>query len=260
MLRKPGGRSYEMNAKVKGIGLFMGVLLLLFQGGGLGPGRAAEAAEDCLPEGRTSVTFLSRPGLGHPFVKLGTDGNSPYLDPNSHQTMVFVRSLFTSLSMGPGAVAWDGEQRTATFVHGNNSLAVTIPPGTTRMSTALLNGRTYPLSSFVCNGQLYAPARAITDALGLELKWYRNNTAVVDPAWRLLKGAETKAPPRASGQSTSPASQPPRAHPDLAGTIRLSPTASCQDWPESILDLFTSPSVTTRQAALAAACRLVRMQ
>jgi hypothetical protein len=132
---------------------------------------------------QNQVRLLARPGEGRSFVSLAELGDTPFLDPKTGETIAALRPLLTALS-GPQGVRWDEQIRVASFYHGGHEITIALPQGNQASLETKLDGKSYPLRAYLCDGRLYAPVRQMTDALGLEVRWYHTDqTVVIDPVW-----------------------------------------------------------------------------
>jgi hypothetical protein len=202
---------------------------------------AVDAAEVCGEPGvRQPVTLLVRPGETYPFIGLDPEGHSPYIDSGTSRTMAPLRPLFTALSPHTESVRWDQGTRTATFSVGASQMSIQYPSGSTRGYTANINGRNVVLNSHLCNGRVYAPVRTVVEAMDVGIAYYPEGIVVIDPARKLPIVEAT------------PGAAPVGLH--------VTQAESCGPWPSYILDFLTRPSEASRQAANAAACRIIRSQ
>lgn len=198
----------------------------------------ASAAEPCGAEVRQPVTLLVRPGESYPFVGLDPEGHSPFIDSVASRTIAPLRPLFTALSPHTESVQWDERTRTASFSYGTNHMSIQFPPSSLRAYTANINGRNLHLNTHLCNGRVYAPIRTVVEAMDIGIAYYPEGIVVVDPARTL------------PSMGAAPGAAP--------GGINVTQADSCGPWPSYILDFLARPSEATRQAANAAACRIIR--
>lgn len=201
---------------------------------------AAGAAEPCDSGVRQPVTLLVRPGETYPFIGVDPEGHSPYIDPAASRTVAPLRPLFTALSPHTESVMWNEGTRTASFSFGASQMSIQFPNGSTRAYSANINGRNLALNSHLCNGRVYAPVRTIAEAMDIGITYYPEGIVVIDPARKLPTVEAT-----------------PGAAP--AG-IHVTQADSCGPWPGHIIDFLSRPSEASRQAANAAACRIIRSQ
>ncbi|MFN3925023.1 MAG: copper amine oxidase N-terminal domain-containing protein [Pseudarthrobacter sp.] len=216
----------------------------------VGPDRTALADLNCSPGEARRVNVLARPAAGLAFTSVAQIGGTPFLDTQSSTTYVPVRSLVSIIAAGEGGgTRWDEQTRTATFSRAGRTISFSIPPGTNRAERATVNGERVAVTSFICNGRLYAPARFVAASLGVELKWYADGTVVVDPAWQ---------PSVPSGISDAP----PDSHVRLPRAEQNRPaspadTSQCSAWlspaeaPRNPVDLYW-------RATRSAACQILR--
>jgi hypothetical protein len=178
--------------RVMGVLLGIGLLLL-----GWSSYRAADASEGRCGLVENQVEVLARGGAGRAFVALDDLGEAPFIDPASGETIVSLRSLFTIMA-DKGGVRWDESSRTALFQYEAHQFSIQLGPEGGVVNTRL-DGTSYPLRAYLCDGHLHAPLRSVTDGLGLELRWYPSDrTAVIDPVWT------TGVQPPAQAPATDP--------------------------------------------------------
>jgi hypothetical protein len=145
--------------------------------------RSVEADGERCAVVQNQVRLLARPGEGRSFISLAELGDIPFLDPKTGETIVALRPLLTALS-GPQGVRWDEQNRVASFYHDSHEITIALPQSSHTSLQAELDGRPFPLRAYLCDGRLHAPVRQVTDALGLEVRWYHaDRTAVIDPVW-----------------------------------------------------------------------------
>lgn len=213
----------------RGLSLVLGIGLLLF---GWSSFRLVHASGDRCGLVENRVKVVGRSGEGRPFVALDDLGEAPFLSPTTNETIVALRPL-TSILSNATDVVWNESTRTAQFRHGDHLLSVEI--GTSDETRAQLDGHPYPLRAFVCDGRLHAPLRSVTDAFGLEVRWYHSEqTAVIDPVW--TTGVHT------------PVSQP---------TTAQRPSACTDQSPVGWSDLFAHPLDTWNRTVRRTACSLI---
>lgn len=214
----------------RGLILVLGIGLLLL---GWSSFRRVQASGIRCGVGATQVNVVGRIGEGRPFVALHDIGETPYLDPDTGETIVPLRPLFSILS-GPTKIDWQESNRTATFLHGEHLLTVYL--GESGEIQARMDGQPYPLRVFLCDdGRLHAPLRQVTDAIGLEVRWYHSDrTAVIDPVW--TTGVH------------SPVSEP---------TTASRPAACRNSAPARLSDLLTNPLEAWDRAVRQTACSLL---
>jgi hypothetical protein len=182
--------------RMSGNRVYLRLTVLVFVLGLLGVFTAVKpvhAAGTCGSGVTQPVVFLTRSGLEQPFARLKADPVAPFLDVATNQTMVSVRSLVSSFANN-AMTEWDQQSRTAHFAQGSNLLSIHFPTGTISTSVAQVNGQSYYMNAFICNGTIIAPARSITDAFRVGLKWYADQTVVADPTWPYV-GTEVVARP-----------------------------------------------------------------
>lgn len=161
------------------LGLLLGIGVLLL---GWSAFRSADASESQCGLIEEQVTVLARGGAGKAFVAVDDLGEVAYIDPRTDETITPLRPFFTILS-DEGAVQWDESTRTARFSHAAHQLMLQVTADGRSIKTTL-DGAPYELRAHLCDGRLHAPLRGVTDALGLELRWYSADmTAVIDPVW-----------------------------------------------------------------------------
>lgn len=191
-----------------------------------GKGPEAEAAGiGCLPADRMPVTVLVRGAAAEHFAGLDGGAVDPYIDRRSGKTMVPMRALFDLLSPGVDSVRWYDDIRTATFWYRGKTLALRFPPGVNEATSAMLDGKTYTMQAFLCNGRAWVSVRSVADILGVDVEYHDPGIAVLD--------ANREAP-------------------------RNTTVSVCGPYPDSLLAFIGSPTASTRQAADAAACRILQ--
>lgn len=183
------------------LGLVLGIGVLLL---GWSTFRPASAGSNRCGLDATKVKVLARGGAGKAFIAVDDLGEFAYLDPATNATITPLRPFFTILGE-PGAVEWDGPSRTAHFRYATHELTLQVALGGEGVTTQL-DGHPYPLQAYLCDGHLHAPLRDVTNALGLELRWYhQEQMAVIDPVW--VTGVE----PPVQAPTTSPKPARPTA-------------------------------------------------
>jgi hypothetical protein len=233
------GVDLAMSRSTKGF-LVVVVLVSLVQAFGQ---PSLQAGSHCGSPGSRPVTLLARPGAGTSFTTIGAAGAAPYLDNYTGTTMVPVRSLVAVISAIDGAIRWDEPTRTATFIRSGLSLSFSFDPGSRSSDRALVNGQSVAIHSIICDDRLYAPARFVSNALGVSLKWYPDGTVVVDPAWGLAG--------------------PTKSDPDLAllratTSNTTTPIKRCEPVPNRLSEVLRSPVSAYWQATRATACQILR--
>lgn len=160
-----------------------GLALLLF---GLAvPWPEAGASGTCGPTGQLPVTILARPGTGHPFLPLDDTLGNSYIDPNSYRTMVPLRALVTAVSpYDPDAIRWDSSNRTALVRYAGKAMSITYSANSDRAYSLTVNGQSHAIHTFICQGRIYAPARYISEVLGLRIDYFEDGIVVIDPVTR----------------------------------------------------------------------------
>jgi hypothetical protein len=213
----------------RGLSLVLGIGLLLF---GWSSFRFVQASGDHCGLLEYRVKVVGRSGEGRPFVALDDLGEVPFINPTTDETVVPLRSLTTILSSATD-VGWNEATRTAQFRNGDHLLSVQV--GTAGEIRSQLDGNPYPMRAFVCDGRLHAPLRKVTDAFGLEVRWYHSErTAVIDPVWTTGVHA--------------PVSQP---------TTAQRPSACSDESPLGWSDLFAHPMDAWSRTVRRTACSLV---
>lgn len=165
-------------------GVTLLIVLLAVAGLVFLPAGQSAASEGCGGAGRMEVTVLVRPSGGERFAALGADGGSPYIDTSLGRTIVPLRPLFDALSPGQQVTTWDPQTRTASFRQQGHMISVAFPGGSTRAYSMRVDGRDLPIHSFLCNGRIYAPARYLVEAMGMEIRYFEHGIVVIDPVGR----------------------------------------------------------------------------
>jgi hypothetical protein len=210
------------------VGLLVGFILSPMLLVGRPATALAAPAESCLPASRSPVTVLVRSGKGHPFEALESDDADPFVDVKAGRTVVPMRALFEALSPGVDSVRWYADLRIATFWYQGHTLSIRFGRDTDRTYSATLDGKVTSMTSYLCDGHVWVPVRAVSEALKVGVDYANGGLVMVD----------------ALGAAT----------PDDAPKARSA--SACGPFPESLVSYLLSPSASARRAALAVACEL----
>lgn len=243
-----------MRLKAVSIGLVVVGALLLLPPSGAPAARANDVpAPACAPQTAREVTVLARSGVGRSFTPLSGEGAAaPFLDAEQSRTIVPVRDLVLAMTGDPKSTIWDEGTRTAIFLRGPHSIAISIPFGQTRATRALVNGREVPIRAFICQDRLFAQAFVVAGALGAGIKFYGERTVVVDPAWGTTPmDDQVRTAVLRSEYQHRTAGRP-------TGTTPAPPDPSwCEPGDLDLADLFLSPAESAIKATRRAACQWV---
>lgn len=243
-----------MRVKALAIGLVWALALLLLVPWGSPRARANPANEPgCAPPTARQVTVLARSGVGRSFTPLSGEGAAaPFLDAEQSRTIVPVRDLVLAMTGDPKSTIWDEGTRTAIFLRGPHSIAISIPFGQTRATRALVNGREVPIQAFICQDRLFAQAFVVAGALGAGIKFYGQRTVVVDPAWGTTPADDQVRTAVLRSEYQHRAARQP------SGRTPAPPDPSwCEPGDLDLADLFLSPAESAIKATRRAACQWV---
>lgn len=243
-----------MRVRLQVFGLLGAMAFLLLSTTAAPSARANPAAgSDCAPAASHPVTVLARSGVGRSFTQLPGDGSaSPFLDADQSRTIVPVRDLVLAMTEDPKSTIWDAGTRTAIFLRGPHSIAISVPFGQSRAAKALVNGREVPIQAFICHDRLFAQAFVVAGALGAGIKFYGQRTVVVDPAWGTTP---------ADDQVRTAVLRAEYAHRTSQTTSGRTPAPPDPTWCEpgdlNLADLVLSPAESAIKATRRAACQWV---
>ena len=98
--------------------------------------------------------------------------------------MVPLRALITAISPGDPDIQWDQPNRTALFRQASKLMAIRYTGIGDRAYSLTVNGQTHNIHTFICGGRVYAPARYISEVLGLQIDYFDDGIVVIDPVTR----------------------------------------------------------------------------